>query len=210
VGGQQGRLAALVSFNGDPKGNDATRNWWWGTLTMYSPASGNINVQLDSGSATDGNATFSLRDGSGNLNFSVDGAGAVFIRGTLSMNSLSLSGTLSVTGQTTLGAVGASSMVISPGTLNCQQITTNNQSITCGPINAGGNRIDCGLISSNSTITATGKVTGSGFNPTGLTGQDYTIAFRDNAGNPLQLWINGANVGALQIVVRGGVIVSYS
>ena len=50
---------------------------------------------------------------------------------------------------------------------------------------------------------------GAGFNPAGYTGQTYNVAFRDNAGNALQLWINGANVGQLQLRVVGGVVVGY-
>jgi hypothetical protein len=48
----------------------------------------------------------------------------------------------------------------------------------------------------------------SGFNPAGYSGQTWTIAWRDNSGNPLQLWINGVNQGQVQLKVVGGVVVA--
>jgi hypothetical protein len=51
---------------------------------------------------------------------------------------------------------------------------------------------------------------GLGFNPTGWSGQTYNIAWRDNAGNPLELWINGSNQGQVQLRVVGGVVVGLA
>lgn len=186
VGGNLGRVAALVTYNGDPKGNDATFGNWWGDLSMYSYASGQINVSLNSGSQANGSSSFTLRDAAGTLNFSVGTAGEVTIRGT-----------------TTLAAVNASSMVINPGGLNCRDINTNGQAIVCGDINAAAHRMDI------ATIVATGTVTASGFNPTGLVGQNYNIAFRDGSGGLCTLWVDGVNRGAVQLLVRGGVVIGF-
>lgn len=50
-------------------------------------------------------------------------------------------------------------------------------------------------------------ISGAGFNPTGFVGQSWSIAFHDNTGQALQLWINGVNYGQIQLRFVGGVLI---
>jgi hypothetical protein len=193
VGGNSGRVAALVSFNGDSKGGDGGSSWW-GELTMYSPTSGAINVDLGSGSAANGGSFLTMRDASGTLNFNVDNVGNVTIRGTLSLVSLSLSGNLSVSGSSTLASISGTSLVLTGGTgINCTgPITTNSYGITCASLNAGSGTgqfgsvfcssvsagsgvINCGSVNAGSgnvtcgTVSASGNISGPSASITGTT-----------------------------------------
>jgi len=80
-----GRLGALVIFNGNSFGSDAGP--FWGSLTLYSPSSRQINVILasgDDGTNTPGHsgaAYMTLRDETGNMNFNLDPVGDLYVRG---------------------------------------------------------------------------------------------------------------------------------
>ena len=203
VGGNLGRVISLVSYNGDPKGSDAG-SVWWGDLSMHSYGNGAVNVQLNSGNSVDGSSSFILKDAAGTTNFSVGTTGNVTIRGTLTMANLTLSGNLNVTGSTTLAGASATSMSVF-GLLNCQTINTNTYAITVGDINAAGHRMDI------ATVVSSGIMQASGFNPTGLTGQTVNIAFRDHTtGALMDLFVNGVNQGAIQLVFKGGVVTGWS
>jgi hypothetical protein len=76
---------------------------------------------------------------------------------------------------------------------------------TSGTCNASGGYT--GGVFQGSGVLVSGGCGAAGFNPTGYNGQNWTIAFHDNAGNPLELWINGVNQGQVQLRVVGGVIV---
>jgi hypothetical protein len=75
------------------------------------------------------------------------------------------------------------------------------------------------LVSNSHVLTTlldatTGIRSDNGFSISGAIGKGtpaahYTFAFRDSAGNPLQLWINGASVGLAQIQVIGGLVTGY-
>jgi len=192
------KIGSFVSFNGDSFGSDSP-DAWWGVLTMNSRTSGGINVELGSGGAAHGASYFTLRDGGGFTNFSVDTGGNVYIRGTLGLSSLSLSGTLQVSGTSTLGQVNCSGLTVNPNDLNCRTITTNGQPIYCGNINAAGYRMDV------STIVATSTIGASGFNPTGYAGATYNVSLKDSLGGFVTIWLNGTNFGAVQLQFRGGV-----
>src|SRR5215831_5072182 len=92
-------------------------------------------------------------------------------------------------------------------------------------INTGGSITSSGSISCNSgSIYSAGGYTGGAFtgagvncpgyglgcysvNPQGWSGQNFTVAFHDQNGNPLQLWLNGVNQGYVQLRFVGGVLV---
>jgi hypothetical protein len=79
-------LGAFVTFNGDQTGGDADP--FYCSLTMRSPASGNLNVQLNSGAtglsaAQNAASSFYLFDGSNVQNFGVDQSGNVLFRSSL-------------------------------------------------------------------------------------------------------------------------------
>jgi hypothetical protein len=80
-------LGAFVSFNGDASGGDADP--FYCQLIMRSPATNNINVQLNSGMTggspvQNGSSSFYLFDGANTQNFGVDQGGNTYLRGTLS------------------------------------------------------------------------------------------------------------------------------
>jgi hypothetical protein len=144
VGGMGGRVAALVSYNGDDKGQDILNNWW-GMLTMYSYQNGAINVQLDSGNSSNGSSSFTMRDGAGNLNFSVGTGGEVYIRGAVTgINSLSLS-TLTVSGQSNLAGVSCSSLNTNGGSITAGQINASSSPGSFASLNVSGT-IQCGTL----------------------------------------------------------------
>jgi len=205
------KIGSFVSFNGDSFGSDSP-NTWYGELVMYSHVSGLINVQLNSGSTSNGGSSFVLKDQNNAVNFSVDTAGNVTIKGTLGLNSLSLSSLTSAT--SSLGAASASSMTINPGELNCRTITTNGQPITCGAVNAGSNRIDCGLISVTGNVTCATLTVTSGFTSLSVTGTTTTATLNATAAiqvagfeccNDSGIWKRGLQADADVIAARFGI-----
>ena len=80
------RRVALVTYNGDPQGSDTfPTDTFWGELTMSSPSSNIVNVELASGDQFQGGSYFRLYDGGNIKNFGVDQFGNVIIRGTLDL-----------------------------------------------------------------------------------------------------------------------------
>ena len=80
-------LVSLVTYNGDQTGDDASNEYFWGELTMYSPKSTTATVHLSAGSGSggsvNGNPFFSMYDQNANLLFGADQSGNVSVKGLL-------------------------------------------------------------------------------------------------------------------------------
>jgi hypothetical protein len=164
----------------------------------YVFISGNQGVRSDAGYSVGGTRVI---NSSGQFTGTVTGNLTGTCSGTLTGNvntsgSIVTSNTVNASGGYFGGSFQGSSVSTSGSVSASQGFYVGSQ-----VINSSGQFIGNG-------VNCNAGIGGTGFNPTGWSGQTWNISFRDHTtGALMDLWINGQNFGAIQIRFVGGVIV---
>ena len=195
----------LVLYYNGTKIGSVVRSPGGGWMEIECPAaggayvliSGNTGVRSDQGYSVGGSKVInSSGQFTGTLTGGVSTSSSITC-GSLSATSLSTGGTVNASGGHTGGPFTGSSV-------------NTSGSCTAGSYSVGATTVinTSGQFVGNGVVCSSG-ISGSGFNPTGFTGQTWQVAFRDASGNFLKLYIDGVDRGFTQLVFKGGVLVNF-